>query len=331
MRKLLYLIICITFCSTVFAQQPVKAKRHNIFFLKNNGRFVDQKDSADYICIISEPDSGSTLFIADEFYKDGKRKFSGKSSKSEYLSPEGPCMTYFHNGHKKSYEIFKEGKKDGLCYYFYPNGKVYVSKEFHEKEAEGNSISGDESLDYLIKDCVDSTGKVLVQEGNGHFIGYDDNFKYIEEEGPVKNGVRDSIWTGRDNGATIKFTEQYQRGKLISGVSTDSAGMKYTYMQRMVAPQYRGGVKALYDYLGANIKYPFYARQHDIQGTVMLGFVIKKDGSLKDLKVIKSVDSQLDKEAMRVMSNSKGWQPGIYYGKPANIYYTLPVTFALKE
>ena len=332
-RKLLCLITCIIFYSQIFAQQSaaVKQKKHNIFFLKNNGRYVNERDSADYICVISEPDSGSTLYGANEFYKDGKQKFIGKSSKSEYLSPEGQCICYFPNGNKKSVEEYKEGKLDGICYYFYPNGKIYVSKEFHQTEAKGNSVTGDINSDYFIKDCIDSTGKVMVKEGKGHFMGYDDDFKYIEEEGPINKGVRDSIWAGRDVGAKITFTEQYVEGKLISGVSTDSTGVKYTYTQRMVAPQYKGGAKALYEYLGTHIRYPDNAKRNDVQGTVILGFVVKKDGTVKDVKVIKSADAELDKEALRVVNNSKGWQPAMYYGKPANIYYSIPINFALSQ
>lgn len=333
MRKLLSLITCIILYTHVFAQQTpvVKQKKQNIFFRKNNGRFVNERDSADYIIIISEPDTGTKLFTAEEYYKNGKRKFLGKSSKSEYIAAEGQCISYYTNGNKKSLVMYKEGKPDGICYYFYPNGKIYISKEFHVTEAKGNSITGDINSDYLIKDCADSTGKVIATDGKGYFIGYDEDFKYIEEQGPVNNGKRDSTWTGGDVKAKIKFTERYADGKLISGTSTDSTGTIYNYTQRMIAPQYTGGAKALYQYLGTHIKYPYNAKENNVQGVVMLGFVIKKDGNLKDVKVIRSAGADLDKEALRVLNSSKGWQPAIYYGKPVNIYYSIPISFSLQN
>lgn len=177
---------------------------------------------------------------------------------------------------------------------------------------------------------MDSTGKVLVQNGNGHFVGYDNSFKYIEEEGTVKAGKRDSTWTGRDDGLKIRFTEQYIEGKLTSGESTDSAGVKHSYTSRLIETQYKGGMPALYKYLGNNIQYPDNARKNDIEGTVILGFVVKKDGSVKDIKVVRSVDKELDAEAVRVLSRSSGWKPAMYYGVPVNVKYQLPVTFALK-
>jgi len=332
MRLLTSTIIFICYSGIAFAQQNQgqKSKILAVSFIKKSGEYTNARDSADYIRLISEPDSGSTLFNASELYRNGKQKFLGKSSKRNYLSPEGQCITYYPNGVKKSVENYKDGKPFGLCYFFYPNGKIYHSKEFEQHRSNDESIEGNTNFNYLIKDCLDSTGKVLVQNGNGHFVGYDDNFKTIEEQGTVKAGKRDSAWTGRDSGLKIQFTEQYADGKLVSGESTDSAGLKHPYTSRMIEPQYKGGMLALYKYLGNNISYPDDARKNDIEGTVILAFVVKKDGSLKDIKVARSADQQLDAEAVRVLSRSHGWKPGMYYGVPVSVKYQLPVTFALK-
>jgi len=330
MRLLTFTILFIFCFGIAFAQQNQTTKILAVSFIKKDGGYTHARDSAEYIRIISEPDSGSTLFNASELYRNGKQKFLGKSSKRNYLSPEGQCITYYPSGIKKSVQNYKEGKQIGLCYFFYPNGKIYHSREFKESAPVGESVQGDLNFTYLIKDCMDSTGKVLVQNGNGHFVGYDDNFKNIEEEGAVKAGKRDSIWTGRDNGLKIQFTEQYTDGKLVSGESTDSGGIKHPYVIRLIEPQYKGGMASLYKYLGSNIIYPENARKNDIEGTVMLLFVVKKDGSLKDIKVVRSADKELDAEAVRVLSRSHGWKPGMYYGIPVNVKYQLPVTFALK-
>jgi len=330
MRLLICTIIFICYSCIAFAQQNQTSKILSLSFIKKDGTYTNSRDSAEYIRIISQPDSGSIFFNVSELYKNGKRKFFGKSSKSNYLIPEGQCITYYPSGVKKSVENFKNGKPLGLSYFFYPNGRIYHSKDFEQHMPDGESIEGNVNYYYFIKDCVDSTGKVLVQNGNGHFVGYDDNFKYIEEEGTLKNGKRDSIWTGGDKGLKIKFTEQYTNGKLISGASTDSTGAIHTYTSRIVEPQYKGGMQALYSYLSNHIVYPNSARDHDIEGTVILRFVVKKDGSVKDIKVVRSVDKELDGEAIRVLSRSSGWKPAIYYGIPVNIHYQLPVAFFLK-
>jgi TonB family protein len=328
----LYLVLSLLFCGTVSAQSGQTIYHPGIFFMKNDGRYVNSRDSADFIRLISAPDSGSTLYNVMDVYKNNKRRLVGKSTKSNIFSPEGQCVGFYPNGNRKFMENYVSGKLNGLSYYFYPNGKIYNIKEYVPNNGSGNEVlgGGGLSFSYLIKDCADSTGKVLAKDGNGRFIGYDNDFRYIEEEGPVKNGKMDSTWTGRDAGLKIKFTEQYADGKLLSGSSTDSAGMTHTYSQRRVLPQYRGGETAIYRYLGSHIIYPSAARENNIQGTVILSFIVKKDGKIKDIKILKSVDKDLDEEAARVVKNMNNWQAGMFYGVPVNISYSLPVTFALR-
>jgi antitoxin component YwqK of YwqJK toxin-antitoxin module len=118
MRLLTFTIVFI-FCSGIaFAQQNQQSKILAVSFIKKDGRYTSSRDSAEYLRIISEPDSGSTLFNASEIYKNGKQKFLGKSSKSNYIRPEGLCINYYPNGAKKSVENFKDGKPLGLSYFF---------------------------------------------------------------------------------------------------------------------------------------------------------------------------------------------------------------------
>ena len=94
-------------------------------------------------------------------------------------------------------------------------------------------------------------------------------------------------------------------------------------------PSFPGGEKALMDYLYKNIKYPSVAQDNGIQGRVLIQFVVNKDGSIVDPKVLRSVDPSLDKEAMRVVTAMPKWTPGKQRGKPVRVRFTLPVTFRL--
>ncbi|MBS1526539.1 MAG: TonB family protein [Bacteroidetes bacterium] len=318
---------------TAFAQSKTSAvsSATSIAFLTNDGHYVSTRDSADYIRVITSPDSGSTLYNVQEVYKNNHRKFIGKSSKGNLLYPEGQCIGFYPNGNKKFMENYVSGKLNGVCYYYYPNGKIYNVREYIPYDRKDRQVMGGTiSFNYIIKDCLDSTGKVLVKDGFGHYVGYDNYFKHIEEEGAVKNGKRDSTWTGVETNLKVKFTEQYADGKLVSGSSTDSAGVTHTYTQRVTLPQYKGGETALYRYLGSHIEYPKDAVEKNIHGTVVLKFVVKRDGSLTAVEVLKSVSSDLDEEAMRVVKGMKGWLPGQSYGIPEQVYYMLPVTFALQ-
>jgi protein TonB len=85
----------------------------------------------------------------------------------------------------------------------------------------------------------------------------------------------------------------------------------------------------LMKYLHDKIKYPSIAQENGIQGRVICTFVVNKDGSIVDIKVVRSVDAALDKEAIRVIENMPKWRPGKQAGKPVRVKYTLPVVFRL--
>ena len=95
-------------------------------------------------------------------------------------------------------------------------------------------------------------------------------------------------------------------------------------------PSYPGGMSALMQYLSSNIKYPVIAEENGIQGRVICTFVVERDGSITDVKIAKSVDPSLDKEAMRVVSKMPKWIPGKQNGSAVRVKYTLPVTFRLQ-
>ena len=80
----------------------------------------------------------------------------------------------------------------------------------------------------------------------------------------------------------------------------------------------------------SNIEYPEIAKENGIQGRVTVAFTIDKDGSVKDVKVLRGVDSSLDKEAVRVIQKSPKWSPGKQRGKAVKVKYTFPIIFQLR-
>jgi len=92
-------------------------------------------------------------------------------------------------------------------------------------------------------------------------------------------------------------------------------------------PSFPGGIGALMSWLSQNIKYPAIAAENGVQGRVIVQFIVEKDGSITNVKVAKSVDPSLDKEAARVVSTMPKWIPGKKGGSPARVNYTVPVTF----
>lgn len=95
-------------------------------------------------------------------------------------------------------------------------------------------------------------------------------------------------------------------------------------------PSFPGGMGAMMQYLSSNIKYPKEAEKKGIQGRVLLSFIVQTDGSITDVRISKSVDPSLDKEAIRVVKNMPKWIPGKQNGQPVRVKYTFPVTFRLQ-
>lgn len=95
-------------------------------------------------------------------------------------------------------------------------------------------------------------------------------------------------------------------------------------------PSFPGGNSALMEYLSKNVKYPVVAQENGVQGRVVVSFVVERDGSITDVKVVKSVDPSLDREASRVVSSMPKWIPGKQNGSAVRVKYNVPVSFRLQ-
>ena len=94
-------------------------------------------------------------------------------------------------------------------------------------------------------------------------------------------------------------------------------------------PEYPGGMQALFEYLGQNLKYPEDAKQQKVEGRVIAIFVVETDGSISNVEVVRPVFPSLDAEAVRVLSGMPKWKPGMQSGKVVRVKYTVPINFSL--
>ena len=95
-------------------------------------------------------------------------------------------------------------------------------------------------------------------------------------------------------------------------------------------PHFPGGPAALQAFLSSNTKYPVVAQENGVQGRVIVSFVVERDGSITDVKVVRSVDPSLDREATRVVRSMPRWSPGKQNGSAVRVKYTVPVVFRLQ-
>ncbi len=110
----------------------------------------------------------------------------------------------------------------------------------------------------------------------------------------------------------------------------DSTAKEEVFMVAEQMPEFPGGMKELLKFLQDNLKYPENAMKNNVQGRVIVQFVVEKDGTLTEFKVARSVDPDLDAEALRVLQTMPKWKPGMQRGKIIRVKFTVPVSFKLQ-
>ncbi len=110
----------------------------------------------------------------------------------------------------------------------------------------------------------------------------------------------------------------------------ESEEEKTIFMVVESMPEFPGGEPALYKYLAENIKYPQMAKESGIQGRVFVTFVVERDGSVTDVRVLRGIGGGCDEEAIRVVKGMPKWSPGKQRGKAVRVQYNLPVKFTLQ-
>ena len=128
------------------------------------------------------------------------------------------------------------------------------------------------------------------------------------------------------NDPQIKYDLRLQKDGSDASNTNDNA---FDVVEQM--PEFPGGQIAMLNFLSKNIRYPEAAHKAGIQGRVVATFVVEKDGSISNAKVMRSIDPLLDAEALRVINSMPNWIPGKQDGKPVAVKYTIPVTFKLNS
>lgn len=116
----------------------------------------------------------------------------------------------------------------------------------------------------------------------------------------------------------------------VSGQKTKTGKIDGAYQKVDVMPLFPGGDEALLKYIGDSTHYPKEAKIKSIQGKVITKFMVKTDGTVAKVSILKGVDPLLDNEAKRVVSTLPKFSPGILKGKKVPVWFIVPITFALK-
>lgn len=143
--------------------------------------------------------------------------------------------------------------------------------------------------------------------------------------GQVKSGKSSVRKTVKAQSGTMSFKKNVAKQNQVSTAVAQDDDKIYDSVEQQ--PKFSGNIRT---FMAENLVYPPVAVENEIEGVVIVGFVIRKDGSITDVKVRRSVDPSLDAEAERIVKLMQKWIPGKQNGKVVNTAFTLPISFRLK-
>jgi len=289
-----------------------------IYYMKDAGYPVFNKDSGDYYRFVMSPDTNvdKNLYIVQEFYKSGKpKKYATSINRDIFLRLEGSSISFFENGHRKEIANYSNGKLKGEVTKYYPNGKLYSVEKFDGEEEDHRYI-----------ECHDSLGNVLATDGHGKWVFFDIDQKKNNISGSIINGLENGEWSG-SIGDTVKFSCLMKKNHVVSGTGYDKTGKAYPFTQMKVEPAFKRGLNDFYSYIQENMVIAARKKQNFLGGRVDITFVVNSDGKLCSLKVLNAPNKTLGEMVYNVVKSSPPWKPGKILGIPTQFRYTIPVSY----
>ena len=316
------LAISVLFCQ---AQEKPAVKTFYVHDKNSNFAEVSQAkrvnviDSADYIRTVSEQKNNENLYDVTEYYLDKKVKKIGNSLNNGFAPQyNGNVISYYKNGNKAAEELFVKGAHRGISTYYFANTQL--------KKRINYSFDKTKRVEQVLE-LNDSLGNRFLDEvGTGSFKTNEND---VLVEGTYTNGLKDKTWKTVISSGNVTYLDEYKVGEFMSGKTIDKNGKTSSYDKLETLPTFKGGIQAFGSFLSSNLRYPAEARDNNVQGRVFIQFVIEKDGSLTEAKVIRGVGSGCDEEALRVINRSPKWNPGEQRGVPVRVSYTVPIFFQL--
>ena len=195
-------------------------------------------------------------------------------------------------------------------------------KKAEVKQQQKVKLEQPEKVVERVKSSVKFTAPVIKKDDE---VKPEDELKTQDELMNTKTAIGALAVKGNDdaNGEVLKIKEAVAQPEPKPEVEK-----VFDVVEQM--PSFPGGPSALMEWLSNNVKYPVVAQENGVQGRVVVSFVVERDGSITDVKVVRGVDPSLDKEASRVVKAMPRWIPGKQNGSAVRVKYNVPVAFRLQ-
>lgn len=312
MKKLI--LFFFFFTGILFAQE----NNDKVVYLDSLNKTASKENHV-YYRIIKEYHLNKPEYIIEEYYKSGALRKVGPSETKEKISYKNIWTSYYENGTKRSVISYNKGLPSGPTQQWYDDGSQRLIGEYTQNQEE---------LTYELKvmQFWNSEKKQTVIDGNGYYEEVED---YSVSSGKVKDGWKDGEWKGKHPTLKYTFTEFYENRKLVSGKSFNALNIEFEYTKIFLPPRPKKGLDHFYKYIAKKFRIPI--GQENVSGKIILEFVIDKDGSIVNIKVLKSINQEFDNEAIRLISQYPDWGVGELRGIRVRTSYAIPILIQAYE
>ncbi|TZF85718.1 energy transducer TonB (plasmid) [Pedobacter sp. BS3] len=306
---------------TLFVDDPwklFKPETHPVKVVDNGSKSLDKTEE------MSDEDVRKSLIkFIEAFYVDMRRGYFDPPS---YFAPITETFYNYHNlTHRRLRDIYWRRKADMESLKsnwivssldFERRGQQLIATYWLHESYYRPSRKQQEEGDFKMEMTIDENGKIVsylpVEERNIRISPL-----YITLDSIIDTPV------AQPSATNVQVEQKPQ--------TTESADQKVYNLSAVESPpEFKGGAKKMQRIIRRKLHYPDRAKSLNVQGQVMLSFIVEKNGSLSDLKVVKGIGSGCDEEALRVVQKEVSeWKPGTIAGKPVRTLVTLPIVFQL--
>ncbi len=323
-----------------YKTKEMKVKHGHFVFYYSNGQ---KKGEGNYI---DDKREGKWTFWWENGHKRSEGEFSDgkrngkwvfwhengqKKSEGEYLNgtQNGKWMFWTEKGFKEAEGGFFDGKQNGKWVTWWENGQKKAEAEFVNGKQNGKWVF------WMEKGLKEAEGEYSDGELNGKWVYWYKNGQK-KSEGEYYNGKRTGKWVSWSEDGNTRTEAEFKSGEIASLTKIyDKDGNlleEFIGNQNLLdnSDEFNKAIINHSKFLNENIHYPEYAREHGFQGKVYIEFTIDKNGKTHDIKVLRGVSDDIDKEAKRVVGMYQ-WPKPRYKGKEIKVKITEPIKFTLES
>ena len=321
MQKIVSLLVLLFLSNYAFSQSKKRefVSQKIVYFDSLDNETT--KDFATYYKIYKYYKKKEDVFTDKEFYSNGKKKKSEEKI-STTKGKDGKVSYYFENGKLQKTLNYEYGILSGESREWYENGK--------QKE-EGIYSEIENKQTYTIANYWNKEGKQLAKNGEGIYEESENNFNKFSCSGPISKGNKNGVWTGIEiaeiDNKTVKhfFTEKFEDGEFISGESKNEFKSSIKYNEVLTKAVPITGISDFYAFLLKQFKTP--ETEGPVKGTIYIGFIVEKNGTLSNFKTIKDLGFDTGNIAIEAIKQYKTeWKPAFRRGFIARSKYIIPIS-----